>query len=110
MAEATGFEPAKGVNPYTLSKRAPSTARPHFHSFDYNTKWVKRVGNGGMKNALLLGGDKASFNKLRTNYAGKLSKRGIKALVSSGKCSCSISHPSVTILWSCIFSSIFDSR
>ena len=23
LAERTGFEPAKGVNPYTLSKRAP---------------------------------------------------------------------------------------
>ena len=30
MAEATGFEPAKGETLYTLSKRAPSTTRPHF--------------------------------------------------------------------------------
>ena len=30
LAEATGFEPANGVNHYTLSKRAPSTTRPHF--------------------------------------------------------------------------------
>ena len=30
MAEATGFEPANGANRYTLSKRAPSTTRPHF--------------------------------------------------------------------------------
>ena len=27
-AEGAGFEPAKGVNPYPLSKRAPSTTQP----------------------------------------------------------------------------------
>lgn len=32
MAEATGFEPARAFRPYTLSKRAPSTTRTHFHS------------------------------------------------------------------------------
>lgn len=37
VAEATGFEPAKGVNPYTLSKRAPSTTRTRFRLVDYNT-------------------------------------------------------------------------
>ncbi len=29
-AEETGFEPAWGVNPNSLSKRAPSTAQPLF--------------------------------------------------------------------------------
>ena len=28
MAERAGFEPAKELPPYTLSKRAPSTTRP----------------------------------------------------------------------------------
>src|SRR6266446_3266475 len=28
MAEREGFEPSKGVNPYTLSRGAPSTTRP----------------------------------------------------------------------------------
>ena len=27
LAERTGFEPAKALRPYTLSKRAPSTTR-----------------------------------------------------------------------------------
>ncbi len=27
IAEETGFEPAEGVNPHSLSKRAPSTAQ-----------------------------------------------------------------------------------
>jgi hypothetical protein len=27
MAVAAGFEPARGVTPYTLSRRAPSSAR-----------------------------------------------------------------------------------
>ena len=30
LAEATGFEPANELPRYTLSKRAPSTTRPHF--------------------------------------------------------------------------------
>ncbi len=34
MAEATGFEPANELPRYTLSKRAPSTTRPHFR-FNY---------------------------------------------------------------------------
>ena len=46
FAERGGFEPPKGVNPYTLSKRAPSTAQPslqfvtpartlrYYHAFD----------------------------------------------------------------------------
>ena len=28
LAEGAGFEPARSVNPYTLSRRAPSTTRP----------------------------------------------------------------------------------
>ena len=38
MAEATGFEPAKELPLYTLSKRAPSTTRPHFRLLqNFNT-------------------------------------------------------------------------
>ncbi len=56
MAEATGFEPAKGVSLYTLSKRAPSTTRPHFQCLDYNTKngdWAK-IEDGESKIAIVV--------------------------------------------------------
>jgi hypothetical protein len=33
MAEREGFEPSMGVNPYTLSRRAPSAARTPLHFF-----------------------------------------------------------------------------
>ena len=35
MAERAGFEPAKELPLYTLSKRAPSTTRPPLHSVKF---------------------------------------------------------------------------
>ena len=39
MAEREGFEPSMSVNPYTLSRGAPSAARPPLHTKTiYNKK------------------------------------------------------------------------
>src|SRR5918997_3243332 len=37
MAVAVGFEPTKGVNPYALSRRAPSAARTRYRRSPYRT-------------------------------------------------------------------------
>ena len=51
MAESEGFEPSKGVNPYSLSRGAPSATRPTLHvcgkvggsSTDVSTKTLYRA-------------------------------------------------------------------
>ena len=48
MAERMGFEPMKELLLYTLSKRAPSTARPPLHKFinikmNIKTNFIRKI-------------------------------------------------------------------
>ena len=39
MAESEGFEPSKGVSPYSLSRGAPSATRPTLRSAELSRKY-----------------------------------------------------------------------